>query len=281
MGANSEPIPARQSNDSRAKWVGKTGFLRSSGATAFVEWSSAVYNKTSEIGVSDAPTGRSDLRRVNPRNELSPARTLAGMRRLIDSDRSPAFSLLVSHPCSYTRGRSVGAFSSVRRAGRLHIANGHAGNRVSDIHEGLLGCRGTDFTAFSTRVQARRVMSLQPPAATFSDPERVRSRTIRSGKCLVASGFSTPGHVLSTRCCGSPRRGIATRPVWTAPAGPSPMGAPWAATGTHGFLATRRNPPWVPGKGDVMNHRPCLVAWSVRNPPPASVSIHRLNRSST
>jgi hypothetical protein len=95
--------------------------------------------------------------------------TLSGMRRLIDSDRSPAFSLLVSHPCSYTRGRSVGAFSSVRRAGRLRIANGHAGNRVSDIHEGLLGCRGTNFTASSTRVQARRVTSLQRPVPAFSD----------------------------------------------------------------------------------------------------------------
>ena len=233
VGANSEPIPARQASSSRAKWVGKTGFLRSSGATAFVEWSSAVYSKTSEIGVSDARTGRSDLRRLNPLNQLSPARTLAGMSQLINSDRSPAFSLLVSHPCSYTRGRSVGAFSSVRRADRLRIAtNGHAGNRVSDIHEGLLGCRGTNLSASSTGVQARRVMSLQPPAATFSDPERVRSRTIRSGKCLVASSFSTPGHVLSTRCCGSPRRGIATRPVWTAPTGHSPMGVPWQQTGT-------------------------------------------------
>jgi hypothetical protein len=91
------------------------------------------------------------------------------MRRLIDSDRSPASPLLVSHPCSYRRGRSVGAFSSVRRAGRLRIANGHAGNRVSDIHEGLLGCRGTNFTTSSTRVQARRVMSLQRPVPAFSD----------------------------------------------------------------------------------------------------------------
>jgi len=50
-------------------------------------------------------------KRTVARNEL------AGMRRLIDSDRSPASPLLVSHPCSYRRGRSVGAFSSVRRAG--------------------------------------------------------------------------------------------------------------------------------------------------------------------
>jgi hypothetical protein len=126
--ANPSPL-GRQSN-SRAKWVGKTGFHQSSGATAFVEWSSAVHNKTSEIGVSDAPT---DLRRLNPLNELSPAMTLSGMRRLIDSDRSPASSLLVSHPYNYRRGRSVGAFSSVRRAGRLRIANGHARTHRRDV----------------------------------------------------------------------------------------------------------------------------------------------------
>ena len=40
--------------------------------------------------------------------------------------------------------------------------------------------------------------------------------------------FSQAGH-----CC----------PVWTAPAGTSPMGAPWQQTGTHGSLAERRNPP--------------------------------------
>jgi len=59
------PSPLGSQGDSRAKWVGKTGFYRSSGATACVELSSAVYSKTSEIGVIDAPTDRSDLRRLN------------------------------------------------------------------------------------------------------------------------------------------------------------------------------------------------------------------------
>jgi hypothetical protein len=184
--------------------VGKTRVLRSRHTTAFVECSSAVHSKTSEVGVSDAPTDRSDLRRLNPLNELSPAMTLSGMRRLIDSDKSPAFSLLVPHPCSCTRGRSVGTFSSVRRAGRLRIVNGHAGNRVSDIHEGLLGCRGTNLSASSTRVQARRVMSLQPPAAAFSDAERARSRSIR--------------------CCRPDRRDVVSRTVWAAQTGNSPIG---------------------------------------------------------
>src|ERR1039458_9570519 len=121
------PSPLGSQSDSRAKWVGKTGFLRSRHTTAFVEWSSAVYSKTSEIGVSDAPTGRSDLRRLIPPNDVSPAMTLSGMRRLIAPDRPPASSLLVSHPCSYRWGRSIGTFSSVRRAGRLRIANGQAG----------------------------------------------------------------------------------------------------------------------------------------------------------
>jgi hypothetical protein len=145
------PSPLGSQNDSRAKWVGKTTLLRSRHTTASVEWSSAVHSKTSEIGVSDAPTDRSDLRRLNPPNELSPARTLAGRRRLIDSDRSPASPLLVSHPCSYRRGRSVGAFSSVRRAGRLRIANGHARNHISDIHQGLAGLQGDEPLSFRYR----------------------------------------------------------------------------------------------------------------------------------
>jgi hypothetical protein len=127
------PSPLGSQNDSRAKWVGKTTLLQSRHTTACVEWSSAVRSQTSEIGVSCAPTDQSDLRRLNPPNELSPAMTLSGMRRLIDSDRSPASSLLVSHPCSYRRGRSVGAFSSVRRAGRLRIANGHARTHRRDV----------------------------------------------------------------------------------------------------------------------------------------------------
>jgi hypothetical protein len=142
--------------------------LRFQYETASLEALLAVRSGSSQVGVSDAPADRRDLCHLNRLNELSPAMTLSGKRRLIDSDRSPAFSLLVSHPCSYTRGRLVGAFS-VRRAGRLRIANGHAGNRVSDIHEGLLGCRGTNFTTSSTRVQARRVMSLQRPVPAFSD----------------------------------------------------------------------------------------------------------------
>jgi hypothetical protein len=128
------PSPLGRQGDSRAKWVGQTGFYRSSGVTAFVECSSAVHSKTSEIGVSDAPTGRRD-----------------------------------------TRGRSVGAFSSVRRAGCLYITNGHAENRLRDIRQGWLGCRA-NLSASSTGVQARRMMSLQPPAAAFSDAERARSR---------------------------------------------------------------------------------------------------------
>jgi hypothetical protein len=44
------------------------------------------------------------------------------------------------------------------------------------------------------------------------------------------------------RCCGSARRGIATRPVRPAPTGTSSMGVPWQQQGPSGFLATRRDP---------------------------------------
>jgi hypothetical protein len=223
------PSPLGSQNDSRAKWVGKTGFYRSSGATAFVEWSSAVSSKTSEIGVGDAPTDRSDLRRLNRLNELSPAMTLSGMRRLIDSDRSPAFSLLVPHPCSCTRGRSVGAFSSVRRAGRLRIASGHAGGGTSQP---------------SVQWNNSLCVSVQPPTAPFSDLDRVRSR--------------------STRCCGSAKREVCSRRAWAAQTRTPPrecdnkQGDPWVpgtSQGPIGFL----------GKGDAMIQRPCLVAWPVGN----------------
>ena len=113
--------------------------LRFQYETASLEALLAIHSRSSQVGVSDAPTDGSELGRLNRLNELSPAMTLAGNRRLIDSDRSAAFSLLVSHPCSCTRGRSVGAFSSVRRVGRQRVANGHASSRASDVHHAPLG----------------------------------------------------------------------------------------------------------------------------------------------
>jgi hypothetical protein len=65
------------------------------------------------------------------------------------------------------------------------------------------------------------------------------------------------------RCCGSARRDIAARPVRPAQTGNSPTGAPWQQTGTHMGPGSKQGPPWVPGKGDVMIRRPCLVAWPV------------------
>jgi hypothetical protein len=89
---------------------------------------------------------------------------------------------------------------------------------MSDIHQGLLGCRGTNLSTFSTRVQARRVMSLQRPVPAFSDAERARSR--------------------STRCCGSARREVCSRRAWTAQQG-LPLGS---KQGAHGFLVPARDP---------------------------------------
>ena len=124
--------------------------LRFQYETASLEALLGVHSRSSQVGVSDAPTDGRELRRLNPPNDLFPVMTLSGIGRFIDSYRSPALSLLASHPCSYTGGRSVGTFSSVRRAGRLRIANGHAGNRASDIHQGPLGCRGTNLSTFSS-----------------------------------------------------------------------------------------------------------------------------------
>ena len=63
-----------------------TGSLKSQHATAFVELSSAVHRKVSEIGVTDAPTGRGCLWFLNPPNDLPLEKILPAMRRLfIDS----------------------------------------------------------------------------------------------------------------------------------------------------------------------------------------------------
>ena len=245
--ANPSPL-GRQSN-SRAKWVGKTTLLQSRHTTAFVECSSAVRSQTSEIGVSDAPTDRSD-----------------------------------------TRGGSVGAFSSVRRAGRLRIANGHARHRISGFtrRRWVSGEEPLNLQYSWTRSPC---VSAQPQAAPFSDldapgldPQGVA--VLPSGKSVLAApgphkqglplgsaqqqagepmGFwyqpgthgvprhrqrndpqaaltrrdcgerpadPRAGHFRSTRCCGSGRRDVCSHPVWAAPTGPSPMGVPWQQTGT-------------------------------------------------
>lgn len=63
-----------------------TGSLQSQYTTAFVELSSAVHNKVSEVSVSDGPTDRGGLRCLNPPNDLSLETTLSATKRLfIDS----------------------------------------------------------------------------------------------------------------------------------------------------------------------------------------------------
>jgi hypothetical protein len=185
--------------------------LRFQYETASLEALLGVHTRSSQVGVSDAPTDGSELRRLNPPNDLSPAMTLSGMGRFIDSDRSPAFSLLVSHPSSYTRGRSIGAFSSVRRAGRLRIANGHAGNRASDIHKGSLGCRGTNLSTFSARASSPR----DEPSTTGSSVLGPRTRPVSIHKVLR---FCQAGH------CYPPRLDRTNRD--------SPIGVPWQQTGS-------------------------------------------------
>jgi hypothetical protein len=213
--------------------------LRFQYETASLEALLAIHSRSSQVGVSDAPTDGSELGRLNPPNDLSPVMTLSGMGRFIDSDRSPAFSLLVSHPCSYPRGRLVGTFSSVRRAGRLRIANGHAGNRVSDIHEGPLSCRGTNLSASRTRVQARRVMSLQRPVPAFSDWNA--SGLDPQGVAVLTDGMSCP--TLSGPHKRTPSSG--------------------ASRGTHGFLVPARDP-W----GSSARRRADLVFGKSANPRP-------------
>jgi hypothetical protein len=263
------PSPLDSQNDSRAKWVGKTALLQSRHTTAFVEWSSAVYSKTSEIGVSDAPTGRSDLRRLNRLSELSPAMTLSGMRQLIDSDRSPASFLLVSHPCSYRRGRSVGTFSSVRRAGRLHIGNGHAGTHRRDVvsrpvwtaQQGLpLGSKQGYPWVPGTSQGPMGLLGTGDVPIWSSAPREIGEPDARAN------------YVRSTGVAVLPGGAFATRPVRPAPTG-TPHGSALAANRSLRVPGNTEGPPGSSGKGDVMIHRPCLTAWLVGNPTPAS-AVH-------
>jgi hypothetical protein len=73
----------------------------------------------------------------------------------------------------------------------------------------------------SVQWQKSPCVSVQPPAAPFSDLERVRSR--------------------STRCCGSAKREVCSRRAWTAQQG-LPLGSATTSRGTHGFLAPARDP---------------------------------------
>jgi hypothetical protein len=187
-------------------------------ADSFETSLAAVHSRSHRVAVSDAPTDRSDLRRLNRLSELSPAMTLSAMRRLIDSDRSPAFSLLVPHPCSCTRGRSVGAFSSVRRADRLRIASGHARHRIRGFTRGRWVSGGRTSQP-SVQWQKSLCVSVQPPKAPFADLERVRSR--------------------STRCCGSAKREVCSRRAGTAQQGLS-LGSATTSRGTHRVPRQRR-----------------------------------------
>jgi hypothetical protein len=241
------PSPLDSQGDSRAKWVGKTRLLRSRHTTASVEWSSAVHSKTSEIGVSDAPTDRSDLRRLNRLSELSPATTLAGMRRLIDSDRSLASPLLVSHPRSYTRGRSVGAFSSVLRAGRLRIANGHAGTHRRDIvsrpvwtaQQGLpLGSKqGTLMGSwYQPGIHGTpRQGDVAAPGLPAVGNDRQDPGPSRACPIHKVLRFWQAGH------CGPARLDRTNRAL--------PHGSALAANRDPWVPGSKQGPPWVPGQG--------------------------------
>jgi hypothetical protein len=226
------PSPLGSQNDSRAKWVGKTGFYRSSGAAAFVEWSSTVYSKTSEIGVSDAPTDRSDLRRLNRLNELSPAMTLSGMRRLIDSEGRLLFPFLYHiHVVVRGVGRSVGAFSSVRRAGRLRIASGHARRRMSGFTRGRW-------------VSGGRTSQLSAPVSNVAVCERSTTDGALRARTWNASGLDPQGVAALPSGLFSPRLGRTNKdsPSGVRQQAGGPVGS-WHQPGTHR----------VPRQGDVRN----------------------------
>jgi hypothetical protein len=159
-----ELVAKPSSLDSKSNWEPTSeewesmSCLRFQYETASLEALLAVHSRGSQVVVSDAPTDRSDLCRLNRLNELSPAMTLSGMRRLIDSDKSPAFSLLVPHPCSCTRGRSVGRGLFLCSPSGPPAHSQWAREAPDErIHQGTLGFRGTNLSTFSTREQCRGV----------------------------------------------------------------------------------------------------------------------------
>ena len=140
--------------------------------------------------------------------------TLASMRRLIDSDRSAAVSLLVPHPCSCTRGLSVGAFSSVRRARRLRIANGHAGCRMSRFTRGRW-------------VSVGRTSQLSAPVNNVA----VCERSTTDGTLLGPGTRPVSIHKVLRLA----KREVCSRRAWAAQTGTPPRECP-ASKGNHGSL---------------------------------------------
>ncbi len=174
-----------------------TGSLKSQHTTAFVELSSAVHSKVSEIGVTDAPTDRGCLCFLNPPNDLPLEKIIPAMRRLfMDS------GVASSRPGVDGKGVAVvtGGESVPTSQGR------NTGTPSSGVHDNKQGDPWVPDTN-------------QGPVGFCGKGDVVihRPRPVASNRETEARAE----HVRSARCCGSARRGVATRP-----SGPHQQGTP-------------------------------------------------------
>jgi hypothetical protein len=129
------------------------GFLRSQDTTAFVELALAAHCRVSAAGVSDAPTDRTDRRRLNPHNDLSPARMPAAMKRLfIDSgvaSSRPRVDGKVLRFCQVGR-----LFPFRLNRAKAILAGGTCFPAVLDAPAGhsSVGCQGGEISEFDALV---------------------------------------------------------------------------------------------------------------------------------
>ncbi len=191
--------------------MGTACLPRSQQKTA-TEWSLAVRKENPRLGVGNAFADSTDPRLLNPPSELSLASTLAAMKWLfMDSDGSRVSPFFRLHLCSFSLNGVIGTFASTRRAGRECTVR-HARHRMAGFTR-VTGLERGQPPSLQYAWKRSPCVRLQPPSAVFSD-------------------WNAPGH-RSTRCCRPDRRGVVSRPVWTAQ--------------KDSLLGSKQGDPWVPG----------------------------------
>ena len=137
------------------------------------------------------------------------------MKRLfMDSGGLPGVPRLVLHQCSSPLNRVCRDFR-LYSPGDPPVTVEQARHRMSEVSS--RGDAGGWTAQFSIALD--KVAVCEPLATDRSTPrsERAWSRPILSVACSVSelprvNRFSTTGHALSTRCCGSARPGVLTHP---------------------------------------------------------------------
>jgi hypothetical protein len=175
----------------------------------------AAYTKTLHVGVTDVLAGHSVLCCLSTSSSSSLTSAISATKRLfMDSGGLPGVPRLVLHQCSSPLNRVCRDFR-LYSPGDPPVTVEQARHRMSEVSS--RGDAGGWTAQFSIALD--KVAVCEPLTTDRSTPrsERAWSRPILSGACSVSelprvNRFSTTGHALSTRCCGSARPGVLTHP---------------------------------------------------------------------